>query len=59
MAPHVYLTLGDKDRALEALERAFEIKSGITTGISADSRLKELHKDPRFSALLRRMGIPL
>jgi TolB-like protein/Flp pilus assembly protein TadD/predicted Ser/Thr protein kinase len=53
----LYLRLGDRDRAIAALERALEKQSGMVVGMNADVRLTSLRTDPRFQAMARSMGI--
>ncbi len=54
----VYAGLGEKDRAFEWLERAYEERSGRLVYIKGDPRLDALHPDPRFEDLVRRIGLP-
>jgi tetratricopeptide (TPR) repeat protein len=53
----VYVGLGDKDQAFAALERAY---SHSTSGVflKADPFWNTVSSDPRYVALLRRMGLP-
>jgi serine/threonine-protein kinase len=53
----IYLALNDRDRAIAALRRSLELKSGIATGLNAEVRLTGLRGDPRFTALVRSIGI--
>jgi serine/threonine-protein kinase len=53
----VYLGLGDKDRAMAWLERAYEERSFEVLGFSGEP-FDELGDDPRFQDLLRRMRLP-
>jgi tetratricopeptide (TPR) repeat protein len=51
--------LGDKNRAFEFLEKAFQEKSpDIPYFLKADLRLDALRSDPRFQDLVRRVGLP-
>jgi DNA-binding winged helix-turn-helix (wHTH) protein/TolB-like protein/cytochrome c-type biogenesis protein CcmH/NrfG len=50
----VHALLGNVDAALEALNRAVENGDLGLPGLASDSRLRVLHGDPRFDALLRR-----
>jgi tetratricopeptide (TPR) repeat protein len=53
----VYVGLGDKAQALEWLEKTHEDRSFWLTWIKVDPRLDSLRGEPRFQALLRRMGL--
>ena len=53
----IYTGLGDKDRALEWLEKAYEDRSFGLTRLKVDPRFDPLRADPRFAGLLRRMGL--
>jgi eukaryotic-like serine/threonine-protein kinase len=59
MIATVYAGLGEKDRAFEFLEKAYQEKSpDIPYFLKADLRLDTLRSDPRFQALVRRIGLP-
>jgi serine/threonine-protein kinase len=49
---------GEKDRAFEWLERAYQQRDGGLSAIKYDPMLRSLHADPRFNALLRKMKLP-
>jgi tetratricopeptide (TPR) repeat protein len=53
-----YLRLGETDRAIASLEAAYEQREGTLVCVRADPRLDDLHADPRFQDLVRRVGIP-
>jgi tetratricopeptide (TPR) repeat protein len=53
----IYAALGDKDRAFEELERAFELRSNFIVFLKYDPRAVSLRADPRFADLARRIGI--
>ncbi len=53
----VYAALGERDRAFELLEDAFSERTEDLILIKIDPRLKPLRGDPRFTDLLRRMGL--
>ena len=55
----VYCGLGDKDKAFEWLERAYQQKEGDTGlgYIKADPAWDDFHSDSRFKSLLRRMNL--
>jgi tetratricopeptide (TPR) repeat protein len=51
-----YTGLGDKERTLEWLEKAFEDRSAWLIWIKIDPRFAALRSEPRYRALLSRMG---
>jgi len=53
----IYVGLGENDRALEWLERAFQERSRGLAKLKADPRLDPLRGDKRFRDLLRRVGL--
>jgi tetratricopeptide (TPR) repeat protein len=53
-----YLGVGDKDKAIRSLERAVNDRSPGKAIIYAEWRFAPLRSDPRFQALLRRVGVP-
>jgi hypothetical protein len=55
----VFAWRGDRDHAFEWLERAYAQNDGGLTMIKADPMVRRLHDDPRFSALLKKMKLPL
>jgi len=54
----IYSTLGKPDKALEWLERAVAGHDPGTTMIAVSLLLKPLHGDPRWPALLEKIGYP-
>jgi TolB-like protein/Tfp pilus assembly protein PilF len=54
----VYIGLGDRDQALQWLEKAYEDRSPLMSYSRADPRLDPLRDDPRFQDLMRRMNFP-
>ncbi len=58
--PHVpaelYLALGDRERALSELERAFTEHDPLLVGLRVSPNFKSLRSDPRFQQLLRGIG---
>jgi TolB-like protein/Tfp pilus assembly protein PilF len=54
----VYLGLGDKDKAIDQLERSFENRGPDFLLVAVDPYFKDLHSDPRFVDLLHRAGLP-
>ena len=53
----VYVGLGDKVEAIEWLEKAYEEQSAWIIWIKIEPYFEALHDQPRFHALLRRMGL--
>jgi tetratricopeptide (TPR) repeat protein len=53
-----YARVGDKEKALEWLQKAYEEKDGNITLVKSYPDFKILRGDPRFSAFLKRMGLP-
>lgn len=53
----LYSALGEKDLALDFLERAFEEQSSLISNIKVDPWLDSLRSEPRFIALLEKMGL--
>jgi len=54
----IYVALGEKERALEELQHAYEEHSERLIWLSVDWRFDDLHSDPRFQDLLRRLNFP-
>jgi serine/threonine-protein kinase len=54
---YVYAGLGDKPRALNALERAYAQRTVDLNFMAVDPRLASLRAEPRFVALKARMGL--
>jgi tetratricopeptide (TPR) repeat protein len=55
----VYAYRGEVDRAFEWLERAYTEREQGLAEMKADPLLKSLVRDPRYTALLKRIGLPL
>ncbi|HEX7996848.1 MAG TPA: protein kinase [Pyrinomonadaceae bacterium] len=55
----IYIALGDHDRAFAELEKDYESRSEALAWLKVDPRLDPLRSDPRFTDLLRRVGLPL
>lgn len=53
----VYAGLGDKKRALEWLDLAYQDRSTWMNGIKGDPLFDSLRDDPRFIDILKRMGL--
>jgi TolB-like protein/Tfp pilus assembly protein PilF len=55
----IYAGLGDRDRAFEWLQKAYEERASFLVHFRMDPRIRSLQSDPRFQDLLRRMNFPL
>ena len=53
----VHLGLGETDRAIELLQRAYEIQSPVLCEVPIDPRYAPIGADPRFAELVRGMGL--
>ena len=59
MIAAIYAGLGNKDKAFEFLEKAYDERSAdLSYFLKADLRMDTLRSDPRFHDLLRRMNFP-
>jgi len=50
--------LGDRSHTLDWLERAYEGRAPYLVYLRVDPRFDSLRDDPRFRALVRRIGLP-
>ncbi|HQY37303.1 MAG TPA: tetratricopeptide repeat protein [Pseudomonadota bacterium] len=55
---NAYVDLGDDGQALAWLERAIAERSALVSGVRADTSMLRLRDDPRFRAIIARMGMP-
>ncbi len=53
----VYAWSGDKDKAFEWLQRAYDQRDSGLNGIAYDPLLAGLQNDPRYGALLKKLGL--
>jgi eukaryotic-like serine/threonine-protein kinase len=53
----IYTGLGNKELAFEWLEKAYEEHCSYITDLKVEPRWASLRSDPRFEALLRRLGL--
>jgi hypothetical protein len=53
----VYIALGEKDEAFRWLDRACEVHSGALHSIAISPVFRPIHADPRFAAILKRIGL--
>jgi TolB-like protein len=54
----LYAFRGEKDRAFEWLDRAYELRDPDIYTIKGDPLFKNLENDPRYKAFLRKMNLP-
>jgi TolB-like protein/DNA-binding winged helix-turn-helix (wHTH) protein/Flp pilus assembly protein TadD len=54
----VYAWRGERDKALEWLERSYTRRDSDISGIKRDPLLTGLQSDPRYRALLKRLNLP-
>ena len=55
----IHAGLGNKDEAFAALDRAYNERSALLAlYVTNDPRMDSLRSDPRFSELVRRVGLP-
>jgi TolB-like protein/DNA-binding winged helix-turn-helix (wHTH) protein/Tfp pilus assembly protein PilF len=55
--PQLYARLGDKQKALELLNRNYEERGTLATLLNVDPAFDSLRSDQRFVDLVRRMGL--
>jgi tetratricopeptide (TPR) repeat protein len=53
----IYAGLGDKDEAFRLLEKGFQEHSAAMPYLAVDPFWYEMHSDPRYADLLRRMNL--
>jgi len=54
----IYTTLGDRKRALTWLEKTYEAHLGLLVIINVEPLFDPLRAEPRFQAILRKLGFP-
>ena len=54
----VHVALGDTEEAIDALEKAYEERTGVMIFLKVEPMWDPLRADLRFQALLRRMNFP-
>ncbi len=53
----IYFGLGERDKAFECLDKAWELRSTQLVWINLFPELDSVRSDPRFQAILRRMNL--
>ncbi|MCK7523654.1 MAG: hypothetical protein MZV64_41455 [Ignavibacteriales bacterium] len=54
---YIYYRLGDKERTFELLERSIHAHDASIMDISSNPIWDDLRSDPRFVALMKRVGL--
>ena len=54
----IYAQSGDKNAAFAALDRAWEVRDDSLLGVKVNPFLDPLRSDPRYPALVKRVGFP-
>lgn len=54
----VYVALGEKERAIEWLEKGYENREETSAWLNSDPSFDPLRSEPRFKELVRRIGLP-
>jgi len=54
----VHVGLGESDQAMDWLEKAYVERSDYMPYLGREPMLDGLRSDPRFAALVRRVGLP-
>jgi len=54
----IYAQLGERDKAFEFLEKAYNGRSTILLWLKVSPEFDSLRSDPRFDDLMRRVGLP-
>jgi tetratricopeptide (TPR) repeat protein len=58
MIAAIYFAAGEKDRGFEWLERAYNEQDAILENVRVAPEFDAIRSDPRYTDLLRRMGLP-
>jgi eukaryotic-like serine/threonine-protein kinase len=53
----VQVVLGERETALDLLERAYDVRDGTLLLMKVDPRLDDIRTEPRFGRLLARLGL--
>jgi TolB-like protein/Tfp pilus assembly protein PilF len=55
----IYAALGNNDEAMKNLEKMYDDRSESAVWLNVDTSLEPLRKDPRFIALIRKVGLTI
>ena len=53
----IYIALGDKDQAFDWMQKAYDDRSAWLVYLKVDPLFDTVRQDPRFTDLLRRVGL--
>ena len=54
---YIHAALGERDRAFQLLNTAFDERTASVLWLKVDPRVDDLRQDPRFAALAQRLGL--
>jgi len=54
-----YAAIGERDKAFEWMEKAYEEHAPMLRSFSVDFNFEEVHSDPRYLAFLKRLGLDI
>ncbi len=54
----VYVRLGDRDKAFQWLDKAYQARSPYLLALKVDRQWNPIRSDPRFGRLVHRVGLP-
>jgi hypothetical protein len=54
----IYARLGEREKALDHLDQLVAAKAGNAVFAAADPWLRTLWPEPRYQAIIRRLGVP-
>jgi hypothetical protein len=54
----LYADLGDKERAFQWLNAAYQERDWLLLGLKTDFFFDSLHPDPRYAEFVRKVGLP-
>lgn len=55
----IYAQVGDKEAAFAALNRAWEVRDASLLDVKVNAYIDPLRSDPRYTALVRKVGFPV
>ncbi len=56
---YIQIALGEREAALQQLERAAEERDSDLLWLAVDPRVDPLRQEPRFQSLLKTLGVPV